>query len=165
MTPSLESLPEDLWLGFFRPESIHRPQPDLNPRTLDLETTEAGIYNSVRSVSDFFLWKPCGFQLSALAWGDLEPSYACVNFFCLSIASVDGKQNLSEVVFSALVVFSLYTTSTYRRVKKSPEYNTRISSVTYVILWGASDWRFGQQAIDPAHSLHFIQTPVVRQAP
>ena len=43
----------------------------------------------------------------ALARGDLESSYACVNFFRLPIASVDGKQDLSEVGFSALVGFSL----------------------------------------------------------
>ena len=29
----------------------------------------------------FFLGKPGGFQLSALARGGFEPSYACVNFF------------------------------------------------------------------------------------
>ena len=62
--------------------------------------------------------KPGGFQLSALAWGELEPSYAFVNFSRLPIASVDRKQHLSEVVFSALV-FSLYT-STHHRVKLSP---------------------------------------------
>jgi hypothetical protein len=38
----------------------------------------------------------------------------------LSIASVDGKQYLGEVVFSALVGFSLYTTNTHHRVKQSP---------------------------------------------
>ena len=38
---------------------------------------------------------------------DLEPSYACVNFFRLSKASVDGKQHFSEVVFNALVGLSL----------------------------------------------------------
>ena len=30
------SLPEDLCSGFLRPEKTHRPQPGLNPRTLDL---------------------------------------------------------------------------------------------------------------------------------
>ena len=56
----------------------------------------------------FFLRNPVGFQWSVLAWGNLEPSYTCVNFLpFLSIASVDGKQHLSEVVFSALVAFSL----------------------------------------------------------
>ena len=55
----------------------------------------------------FFLRKPGGFQWSALAWGVLEPSYACVNFSRLSIVLVDGKQDLSEVVFSALVGFWL----------------------------------------------------------
>ena len=37
-------------------------------------------------------------------------------FSCLSIASVDGKQCLSEVVFSTLVRFSLYTMSMHQRV-------------------------------------------------
>ena len=56
----------------------------------------------------FFLKKkPDGFQWSAFALGDLEPSYACVNFFRLPIASVDGKQHLSEIMFSDLVWFSL----------------------------------------------------------
>ena len=39
MTPSLKSLPEDLCSGFLCPEKIHRPQPVLNPRTLDLEAS------------------------------------------------------------------------------------------------------------------------------
>jgi hypothetical protein len=66
-------------------------------------------YYPVREVSDliFFLRKPGGFQCSALALGNLELSYKCVKFSRLSIAPVDGKQNLSEVVFSALVGFSL----------------------------------------------------------
>ena len=36
----LKSLPEDLFSGFLRPEKIHRPQPGLNPQTLDLEDDE-----------------------------------------------------------------------------------------------------------------------------
>ena len=38
---------------------------------------------SVRKVSDliFVVQKPGGFQWSTLAWGDLEPTYACLNFF------------------------------------------------------------------------------------
>ena len=36
-SPSLKFLPEDLCSGFLHPEKIHRPQPGLNPRTLDLE--------------------------------------------------------------------------------------------------------------------------------
>ena len=61
---------------------------------------EIFIYLSVRKVSDLiFLRRPAGFQWSALAWGHLEPSYACVIFSCLSIASVDGKQHLSEIWF------------------------------------------------------------------
>ena len=34
---------------------------------------------------------------------DLKPSYAFVNFSLLLIASVDGKQHLSEIVFSFIV--------------------------------------------------------------
>ena len=41
----------DVSSGFLRPEKVHRPQPDLNPRTSDLEastlphkTTEFGLY-------------------------------------------------------------------------------------------------------------------------
>ena len=37
--PSLKSLPENLCLEFLRPEKVHRPQQDLNPRTLDLEAS------------------------------------------------------------------------------------------------------------------------------
>ena len=37
--PQIKVLPEDLCSGFLRPEKIHRTQPDLNPRTLDLETS------------------------------------------------------------------------------------------------------------------------------
>ena len=36
---ALKSLPDDLCSGFYRPEKIHRPQPGLNPRTLDLEAS------------------------------------------------------------------------------------------------------------------------------
>ena len=46
----------------------------------------------------------------------------------LSTVSVDGKQHLSEVVFSALVGFSLYTTSTHHRVNQSPKSATGMSS-------------------------------------
>ena len=38
-TPSLKSLPEDLCSGFLLPEKTHRPQPGLNPRTLELEAS------------------------------------------------------------------------------------------------------------------------------
>ena len=41
------------------------------------------LFYSIRKSSDLiiFLQKPGGFQWSTLAWGNLEPSYACVNFF------------------------------------------------------------------------------------
>ena len=38
-TPSLKSLPEDLYSGFLRSEKLHRPQSGLNPLTLDLEAS------------------------------------------------------------------------------------------------------------------------------
>ena len=59
------------------------------------------MYTSpVRNVSGLIiiLRKPGGFQWSTLAW----------IFSRLSIASVDGKQHLSEIVFSALVGFPLF---------------------------------------------------------
>ena len=51
------------------------------------------------------LRKPGGIQWSALVWGDLQPSFACVDFSRLSIVSLDGNQHLSELVFNALVGF------------------------------------------------------------
>ena len=65
----------------------------------------------------------------------------------LSIVSVDRRQDLSEVVFSALVELSLYTTSTHHRVKQSPKSTTGMYSVAYVMLCGARDRSCGQQAI------------------
>jgi hypothetical protein len=53
------------------------------------------------------LRKPDGFQWSALVRGDLKFDTNKRIFSRLSVASVDGKQHLSEVVFSALVGFSL----------------------------------------------------------
>ena len=38
-TPTLKSLSENLCSGFLRPEKIHRPQPGLKLRTLDLEAS------------------------------------------------------------------------------------------------------------------------------
>ena len=47
----------------------------------DPKEDSPSIYYSVRKVFElFFLRKPGGFQWSALAWGDLEPSYTCVSF-------------------------------------------------------------------------------------
>ena len=69
------------------------------------------------------------------------------DFFRFSIALVDGKQHLSEVVFSALVGFSLYTTSTHQRVKQSPKSTIGMSSVAYVMLFVAKYRSCGQQAI------------------
>ena len=72
-------------------------------------------------------------------------THACI-FSRLSIASVDRKQHLSEVVFSTLVGFSLYSTSTDHRVKQSPKSTTGMSSIAYVMLCGARD-RSCQQVI------------------
>ena len=68
----------------------------------------------------YYLQNPGGFQLSALKWGDLEPSYACVNSSRLSIASVDDKQHLSEVVFGALVGFSFKENDGFRIIPVHP---------------------------------------------
>ena len=61
----------------------------------------------LRKVSDIFLHNPGGLQWSGPAWFDLEPHTYTWIFSRLSIASVHGKLNLSNVVFSALVKFSL----------------------------------------------------------
>ena len=65
----------------------------------------------------------------------------------LSIALVDGKQLLSEVVFNTLIRFILYTMSTNHRVKESPKSTTVMSAVTYVMLYSTRDRSCGQQAI------------------
>ena len=51
--PSLKSLPEDLCSGFLRPEKIHRPQPDFNPRTLDLEASSYPETNEADNDSNY----------------------------------------------------------------------------------------------------------------
>ena len=55
----------------------------------------------------FFLRKPGAFQGSHLHEATLKLHTNTCTFYCLSIASVDDKQYLSEVVFSALVGFLL----------------------------------------------------------
>ena len=47
---SLKSQTRDLCSGFLHHEKIHRPQPGLNPRTLDLETTEINTRMLITSV-------------------------------------------------------------------------------------------------------------------
>ena len=61
---------------------------------------------SVRKLSDlvFFCKNLANFNEVLLHEATLAPHNACVNLF---LPSVDGKQNLSEVVFSAFVRFSL----------------------------------------------------------
>ena len=82
----------------------------------------------------FFLRKPGGFQWSTLAWGDLKPSYSCVNLSRLSIASVDGMQYLNEVVFNALVGFSLldkYLTFGREQPEVAGSHIRRVKSLAY----------------------------------
>ena len=84
----------------------------------------------------FSLRKPRRFQWSALARGDLEPSYACVIFFSRpSIASVDGKQHLSVVVFSALVEFSLQGKWRNNLVSRSYPYTQDSSAVVLIMVF------------------------------
>ena len=56
------------------------------------------------------------------------------------------KHHLSEIVFSGLVGFSLYTRSTHHRVKQSPRSTIEMSSVAYVMC-GAWDRSCDQEAI------------------
>ena len=78
-------------------------------------------YSYVGKVSDLIsLRKHGGFQWCALAWGDLESTYACVIFFRLSIASINGKHYFSKVVFSVQVEFSLYGKWLFRVVLVHP---------------------------------------------
>ena len=67
------------------------------------------------------------------------------SFSRLSIASDDGKHHMSEIVFSALVGLSLYTTSTHHSVKQSPKSTKGMSSVAYMMLCGARDRTWGQR--------------------
>ena len=104
---------------------------------------------SVRKVSNLnFFRKPGEFQLNARLH---EPT---LNFHKdawisshLSIAPVDGKHHLSEVMFSALVKFSLYTPSMHPMVKQSPKSTTGMSSIAYMMLCSARDQSCSQQAI------------------
>ena len=77
---------------------------DLNPKYNSLN-----IYNSVRKVSDIIL-----FCENLVDFNEVRLHEATLNFLAhtwifshLSIALVDCKQHLSEVVFSALVGFAL----------------------------------------------------------
>ena len=54
--------------------------------TVEVESTFSTVIEKITSVPllwkyPIFLQNPGGFQWSVLAWGDLEPSYACVNFY------------------------------------------------------------------------------------
>ena len=75
-------------------------------------------------------------------------TFICMHEFFphLSIVSVDGKQYLGDVVFSALVRFSLYT-STHHRAKQSITKEYYMSSIGYMMLCGARDRSSGQQVI------------------
>ena len=61
------------------------------------------IYYSIRKIPDLFFWreKSAGFQCRALHEATLNLHTHAWIFYRLSIASVDGKQHFSEVVFSA----------------------------------------------------------------
>ena len=106
---------------------------------------------SVRKVSDLILFfqKPGDLNEVRLHEVTLNLYTHAWTFSCLSIPSVAGKQRLSEVVFSALVGFSLYITSMHYRINQSPKGTTGMSSVAYVMLPGATDRSCGQQAIGP----------------
>ena len=65
---------------------------------------------SVREISDLIFSCENMVDFNETSLLDLDPSYARVNFSRLSIASVDGKQHFSEVVFNALVEFSVLET-------------------------------------------------------
>jgi hypothetical protein len=136
-------------------------------------------YCSVRKVSDliFFYENLVDFNEEHLHEATLNLHTHAWIFSCLSIASVDDKQHLSEVVFSALIRFSLYITNMHHRVKQLPKSTTGMFSIAWywVILCGARDRSCGQWAPprqqSPAHSSHLIKTflmknqmPVVRQA-
>ena len=88
------------------------------------------VHYSIRKVSKHFF-----FCKNLVDFNEMHLHKATLNLhmhtwiFCyLSIASVDGKQHLSEIVFSALVGFSLYTMSMQHRVKQSPKSNTGMFS-------------------------------------
>ena len=57
-----ESLSEDLCSGFLRPEKMHQPQSDMNPRTLDLELCILPRDHHGRLVSIKFS-KPRGYSI------------------------------------------------------------------------------------------------------
>ena len=91
-----------------------------------------------------------GFHWSAR--GDLEPSYACMNFFP-PVNSVNWWQTAFEWRrVQSLVGFSLYTTST-------DHSTTGMSSVAYVMqeLWSTGNWHLHHDNAS-AHSSHLIQT-------
>jgi hypothetical protein len=106
-------------------------------------------HHPVRKVSDliFYCENLEDSNEARLREGTLNLNTHAWIFPRLSIALVDGNQHLSEVVFSVLVTFSLYTTSTHHSVKRSPKSTIGMSSVAYVTLCGARDRSCGQQAI------------------
>ena len=85
-------------------------------------------------------------------------------FYCLSIALVDGKRHLSEVVFSSLVGFSLFTTSS-SRVRTTGLIITKEQYRDVTLrdtvsrkrpeLWSTGNWRLHHDNA-PAHSSHLI---------
>ena len=57
------------------------PRPENRPDRLPENLVSLMTYHSVTKVSDFFSRNPRGYQWTAFAWGDLEPSNEYVNFF------------------------------------------------------------------------------------
>ena len=86
------------------------------------------------------IWGVLSRMLYSLSWVDIA-------FTNLSIASVNGKQHLRDVVFSVLVRFSLYTSRMHHKVKQSPKSTTGMFSNAYMMLCSARDWSWGEEAI------------------
>jgi hypothetical protein len=121
---------------------------------------------SLRKVSDLFIFckNLVDFNEARLHETTLNLHIRVWIFSQMSIASVDGRQYLSEVVFSAHVGFSLYIMSTHHSVKQSAKSTTGMSSVAYVSvvqhkrpeLWSTGNWRLHHDNA-PAHSLHLTR--------
>ena len=74
---SLKSLSKNLCTGILRPEKIHRPQPDLNPQTLDLGTSTLPRDHRGR-LGDLYSWYSSSLQLI------LHPPFLPVSHACFT---------------------------------------------------------------------------------
>ena len=81
--------------------------------------------------------------------------HVCI-FSCLSIASVDDKQHLNEVV---LVLSSNFHCISQVCTTGSPKNTTGMSLITYVMLCSAGDRSCGQQAIDASYTTMLQHIP------